>query len=263
MTESPKTNGRARVRSFVPVLCAIGVVFAGPLAGQELPTADEVIGKYVEAIGGREAHTSPVSIRSLGTISMPSMGLQGEFEVLQIAPNRMLTRVQLPGVGEILSGFDGATGWSTNPLVGAMVMQGSELAEARERADMRAALRDPAVVLERETLELGEIDGEPCWRVRLGWLSGRESIDCYSQATGLLLASEDSQTSAMGEISVTTRFSNYLEFEGMVVPTTLIQTSMGQTQEMSVQEVRIGDVSAAELEPPASIRTLLGGLGDR
>jgi hypothetical protein len=143
-----------------------------------------------------------------------------------------------------------------------MVMQGSELAEARERADMRAALRDPTMLAERETLELAEIDGEACWRERLVWLSGRESVDCYSRTTGLLLASEDSQTSAMGEIRVTTRFSNYHEFEGMVVPTTLIQTSMGQTQEMAVEEVRIGDVTAAELEPPPSIRTLLGGPGN-
>ena len=261
--EIAQEDGLARIGE---VLAAAALMMAGVLAGslqgQALPNADEVIGTYVEAIGGREAHTSHRSIRSVGSISMPGMGLQGEFEVLQIAPNEMVTRVQLPGVGEILSGFDGERGWSVNPLTGPLVLSGSELAEARERADMLAALRDRSIVPGRETIELAEVDGEACWRVKLRWLSERESFDCYSEITGLLLASEDSQTSSMGEIRVVTRFSDYREFHGMVVPTTLVQTSMGQTQEMSVRDVYVGDVDAAELAPPPSIRTLLGGTPD-
>ena len=232
-----------------------------PLAGQQLPPANEVIDAYVEAIGGRAAHTSPASIRSTGTIEMPAIGMQGEFEVLQLPPDHMLTRILLPGVGEILSGFDGENGWSVDPLMGAMVMEGQELAEARERANLLANLRDPVVVAERETVELAEYDGESCWMVRLVWISGRESFDCYSRQTGLLIASEDSQTSPMGKIEVTTRFSDYEEFHGMILPTKMVQTAMGQVQEMFVREVEIDGVDAATLAPPLSIRTLLAEPG--
>ncbi len=233
------------------------LVLTGPAWAQQLPTADEIIESYVEAIGGREAHTTPESVRSTGTIEMLALGIEGEFEVLQLPPNRMLTRVVLPGVGEILSGFDGEIGWSVNPLMGAMVMEGAELAEARERADILSGIRDVSVVPQRETVELTDYEGEACWRVRLQWISGRESFDCYSERDGLLIASEDSQTSPMGVIQVTTRFSDYREFHGMVVPTRLVQTSMGQVQEMQVREVYIGGVVPADVAPPAAIRTLL------
>ena len=176
-----------------------------PAAGQSLPAADQVIEAYVEAIGGRDAHLATESLRSTGTIEMPAMGIRGEFEVVQLPPDRIVTRIELPGVGQILSGFDGTVGWSVNPLTGPMIMEGVELAQARERASLLAGLRDPEIVPERETVETAEYDGEACWRVRLRWRSGRETFDCYSEATGLLIASEESQVSPMGEIEVTMR----------------------------------------------------------
>ena len=191
------------------------------------------------------------------------MGMQGDFEIVQMAPDQMLTRISLPGVGEILSGFDGSVGWSVNPLTGPMLMEGVELAETRERANILATLRDPVVVPQRETIELAEYDGESCWMVQLVWVSGRNSFDCYSQETGLLIASEDTQTSRMGSIEVTTRFSDYREFHGMILPTRMVQTAMGQVQEMTLREVEIDAVEIGRLAPPSSITTLLGGPNDR
>lgn len=233
-----------------------------PATAQEAPPADELIEAYVEAIGGRAAHTSPESIRTTGVIEMPAMGMQGRFEVLQLAPDRMLTRVTLPGVGEILTGFDGEVGWRVDPLVGPALMQGAELAQTRDRSNMLAILRDASIVRERETLELAESDGQPCWRVRLVWASGTESHDCYSRETGLLIESEDPQATQMGEMEVTTRFSDYEEFGSMMLPTRLVQTAVGQVQEMTVREIAVDDVDASELTPPPAIRTLLESAGN-
>jgi len=239
------------------VLCWTGA--SSPLRAQDAPPADEVIERYVEAIGGSGAHTSPRSIRTTGVVEMPGLGLQGTFEVLQLLPNRSLTRVTIPGIGEILSGFDGVAGWSVDPLTGASLMEGAELAQAQERANILATLRDRSVVTSRETIELSESEGEPCWRVRLVWASGSESLDCYSRDTGLLLASEDTEVTPMGEMVVTTRFSEYEPFYGMVLPTRLLQSALGQVQELTVGAVVLDDVDEAELAPPPAIRTLLEG----
>jgi hypothetical protein len=248
---------RVSGQALLLVLCWAGTT--APVRAQDPPPADEVIERYVEAIGGAGAHTSPRSIRTTGAVEMPGFGLQGTFEVLQLLPNRSLTRVTIPGIGEILSGFDGASGWSVDPLVGASLMQGAELAQAQERANIQATLRDESVVTSRETVELSESDGEPCWRVRLVWASGSESLDCYSRDTGLLLASEDTEVTQMGEMVVTTRFSEYEPFYGMMLPTRLVQSALGQVQELRVGAVVLDDVDEAELAPPPAIRTLLGG----
>jgi hypothetical protein len=263
MDTIPLMLGRGPTRPRAPVsLSALLVALwsgadASPVVAQEAPPAQEVIERYVEAIGGADAHTSPRSIRTNGAVEMPGLGLQGTFEVLQLLPDRSLTRVNIPGIGEILSGFDGAFGWSVDPLLGASLMEGGELAQAQERANIMATLRDASVVTSLETVGLSESDGEPCWRVRIAWASGTESLDCYSRDTGLLLASENTEVSAMGEMVVTTRFSEYEPFYGMVLPTRLVQSAMGQVQELTVAAVVLDDIEDAELSPPPAIRALL------
>ena len=246
--------------ALAPVLAmGLWALSVSPVQAQDAPPADEVIARYVEAIGGADAHTTPRSIRTSGVVAMPGLGLEGTYEVLQLLPDRSLTRVTIPGIGEILSGFDGVSGWTVDPLVGASLMEGAELAQTKERANILATTRDPSLVVSRETVELSDSDGEACWRVRLVWVSGGESLDCYSRDTGLLLASEDAEVTPMGELLVTTRFSDYEPFYGMVLPTRLVQSAMGQVQELTVNAVVLDDVEEAELAPPPAIRALLDG----
>ena len=226
---------------------------------RDLPDADELIARYVEAIGGRDAHADPTSIRTSGTMSIPGMGLEGEFELIQVPDVGSRMNSSMPGLGEIMAGFDGEVGWSLNPMAGPQLMEGAELEHMEERSRLAAPLRDPELVLERETVDEVEVDGRPCYRVRLVWASGRESFDCYSVETGRLIRSEDVQVSEMGEIPTVTDFSDYREFHGMMLPTRMVQRTMGMEQVMEIISVTVDDADADDLAPPAQIRTLLEG----
>jgi hypothetical protein len=230
-----------------------------PIHGQELPDADDLIASYVEAIGGSEAHSTPTSIRTMGTMSLPGMGIEGEFELLQLPDvgSRMISTI--PGMGQLMVGFDGEVGWSLNPMTGPQLMASEELAQMRERTLLAATLRDREVVRERETVERIQVEGEPCYRVRLVWASGRETFDCYAVDSGLLLQSEDVQVSDMGQVPTTTRYADYTDFHGMVLPTRMIQETMGMEQILEIESVVLDDAGPSDLEPPAQIQTLLEG----
>ena len=243
-----------------PVLSVAAPVFsAAAQDARDLPDADELIARYVEAIGGRDAHADPTSIRTSGAMSIPGMGLEGEFELIQIPDVGSRMNSSMPGLGEIMAGFDGEVGWSLNPMAGPQLMEGAELEHMAERTRLAATLRDPELVLERETVDEVEVDGRPCYRVRLVWASGRESFDCYSTETGRLIRSEDVQVSEMGEVPTITEFSDYREFRGMVLPTRIVQRTMGMEQVMEITSVTVDDADADDLTPPAQIRTLLEG----
>lgn len=258
---SPRPAAVARAFLVSGLLAAFPV--AGGLLAQDVPTqgelppARELIADYVEAIGGREAHAAPTSIRSSGTLSMPGLGLEGEFELLQFPAVGSRMRTRMPGVGEMLVGFDGEVGWSLNAMTGPSLMEGEELDQIRERSLLEAALRSPEVIAEAETVALAEFDEVPCWRVHLVWHSGRETHDCYAVETGLLVASQETQVSPMGDIPVLTVYGEYREFHGMNLPTRLRQTTMGMEQVMEIHEVVVDDGYPSELEPPAAIQTLL------
>lgn len=97
----------------------------------KLPSAKEVVDKYVKAIGGRDALLKYKSRVESGTIELSSMGLKGTFETSSRSDNRVVTRITLEGLGDILEGFDGTVAWSSDPVQGSRVKEGKELEQTK------------------------------------------------------------------------------------------------------------------------------------
>ena len=86
-------------------------------AAETLPDAREIVNKHIKAVGGREAILSHKSMKAVGTLSVPASGISGPIEMIQAAePNRMVLKTTVPGIGDILEGFDGSHAWSVNPM---------------------------------------------------------------------------------------------------------------------------------------------------
>lgn len=259
----PRTVRRALTRPFLlatGAALAAAPLLASPqaLIGQDLPDAETLIARFVEASGGAERFSGQSSV-TRGSLSLPAMGISGSYELVQIYPNRMRLDADLPGIGAIQSGFTGEVGWSVNPVMGPQLMEGDELVQMQEQASVAASLRGRSAIPERETVGEAEFEGQACWRVRLVWASGRESHDCFAKDTGLLLASEAVQSTPMGDVPSVSVYLDYQDFDGRMISTRMIQRVAGQEQVMTVSAVEFGDVDEARVAPPAAIRTLIGG----
>jgi hypothetical protein len=262
--ETPRSTHHSTraVPAFVLAFALISVFApATRVQAQDLPEADALIQRYVERIGGASMWAESGTI-TRGTFSIVGMGLDGDFVQVMRPPNQQRMDITLPGIGVLQQGFDGEVGWSVNPMAGAQITTGAELEQAREQTSLAASLRDPSLIPGRETLSRVEIDGEACWRVRLTWASGNVSYDCYAVESGLLLATDVTQSSPLGEIEARTVYKDYREFEGRLLPSRLVQSSAGQTVELRIREVTFEEVSPEQVAPPQVIRTLRGG-GDR
>src|SRR5262245_65576576 len=99
------------------------------------PSVDQILDKYVQAIGGRQAVEKITSRVTKGTFEVSTMGLKGELEVYAKAPNKTLRVQNLSGVGEILDGYDGKIAWSQNPMMGLREKDGAELAAVVRASD--------------------------------------------------------------------------------------------------------------------------------
>lgn len=258
-----KHLARTRLVHARPGTAALALLVALPatVTAQDLPPAQEIIDRYVAAVGGRDALLRPVSTRTVGSFSMPAMGVTGELTVLTGENDEMYTAVTIPGMGEILSGYTGEVGWSMDPMTGPRLLEGGELDAIREQTDDRYSVRDASFFTSFETVGENEYDGEACWEVAYVFTSGRESTECYSKESGLVVATVTTQESPMGSVDVVTRFSDYQRFGDLTLPTTMRQSAMGQEQVMSVDSVEFGTVEPSDLAPPAAIRTLIGSGG--
>jgi outer membrane lipoprotein-sorting protein len=98
-------------------------------------TADEVIEKYLAAIGGRAALAKATSRVSTGkvSISTPAGELTGTLEVSNKVPNKSRTLIKLDlsalGAGEMTSDqrFDGTTGYQIDTFQGNRDITGDQL----------------------------------------------------------------------------------------------------------------------------------------
>lgn len=238
---------------------ATAVLFAPVLLGaQELPEARDLMNRYVEAIGGRDAVLAGFTARAVGEYTVPGVGVSGDFELVTAAPNKMLLTIDIPGMGTVRSGFDGTIGWSVDPFQGARVLAGDELTQTSDQSNALYAVRDPSLFTSVETVEQTEISGAPCYRVRLTWQSGRESFDCYDVETGLLVATEATSASPMASGKVTTTMEDYREVGEMRMPMRIVTEVMGAQQIITFSEVEFDGIDPSIFEPPAQIRSLVG-----
>ncbi|HSJ14438.1 MAG TPA: hypothetical protein VK939_08480 [Longimicrobiales bacterium] len=237
-------------------IAAALVLAPAVLPAQELPAAADVMAKYNQAIGGEAAFAKLPGMHSTGTYAIPAMGLTGELEVFTARPNLNLVRINVAGMGEITQGYDGETAWATNPMQGPRIITGEELKQITDEAHFDSALRLIDKFQSAETVEQTEMAGQACYRVRLVWPSGRESFECYSVDTGLIVGSTAKAESEMGTVEATSLVQEYREFDGITVPTKTVIQIMGMEQVLTITAIEFVAPPATTFELPADIRAL-------
>lgn len=230
-----------------------------PLAAEEteLPDARALIERHVDAIGGREAILSPVDGTMEGQFAMPAAGMSGELTVAIRNVNQRVIRIELPGIGAIQTGFSPELAWSIDPFMGPRLIEGVEFEALAESSLPEAILRDPSIVHSAKTVGQAEFLGQPCWRVELQWRSGRTTHDCYAADSGLLIATESTEVSPMGEVQTVSLMDDYQELGGVMVATTTRVRVMGQEQLLTLTRFVTETPDPALFDLPPAIQTLL------
>lgn len=224
-------------------------------AAASLPPAATLVAKYADAIGA-EAIVKAPQITTRGGLTMAAAGINATFEMVQVAPNMMRMLTTIPGVGAIQVGFDGTAGWSVDPMQGPRLLAGKELDEVREQSDPKATGRAPELFSAMQTVADTTMGGEQCYMVKLTWKSGRETFDCYSGKSGLMVGSKSVQQTAMGAIPVTMTYSDYKKFGDFMVPTKMVQSMMGQQQVTNITAVEVAPAANVVITMPPEVKAL-------
>jgi hypothetical protein len=221
-----------------------------------LPDARTIVDRHIKAIGGREAILAHKSMHARGTMSVPSSGLTGPIDVYGLAPDRVLVKASIAGIGDIADGYDGAHAWSINPMTGPALKTGKELEQTKLDADFYSELRDPQKYT-MKTLEKTTFDGRDCYKVSVKRADGSEDFDFYDVATGLRAGSINTRETQMGTMTVSNTESGYKKFGRLTQATVVVQKIMGIEQKITLDTVEYDMVDAAVFDPPAVIKALI------
>ena len=170
------------------LITAVLVLAAMPALSQEgdVPTARQVVDRYIEAMGGEEAIRANNTMVMEGNMEMVGQGMSADIQVKAMAPDKMKMEMTIPGMGSIQSGFDGEVGWAMNPMTGPMLLEGKELSQAVRQADFYSVLHGENLYSAMTNTGSVEFEGSPCWKVELTTHDGDTITEYYNHFVCLL-----------------------------------------------------------------------------
>ena len=233
-------------------------VFAQQSAQATLPSARDIITKYIEATGGMAAFKSVTSMRAKGVFAITGQAMSGELEMMAARPNKPLTRITIKEIGgPVEEGYDGKVGWSIDPFRGPALVTGRGLAERADEAWFDAPLHGSDQVKEMTVLGREDFDGRQAYRLKVVSLRGTEQFELFDEKTGLQAGVEATRETPLGIIPTVTMFRDYQRFGQLTFPSKVVQRIMGQEQVFTFTLYEFNSVDPSVFELPAPIKALI------
>jgi photosynthetic reaction center cytochrome c subunit len=187
-------------------------------SAEKSPTADQVLAKYLEAVGG-EAAIDRVKTRSLKGTLLAGNGVSYGYEVFQSAPNKVFVVLTTPQ-GVVERAFNGTTAWEKSQR-GVRDMGDEETFYLTRYPDL---FRDTKLKEQFSRLTFAgkeKIDDKDVYVLR-GTSAGNVRERLYFDAqTGLLVRRITVTSTPIGNIPEQVDFSDYRDVDGVKMPFSL------------------------------------------
>jgi outer membrane lipoprotein-sorting protein len=200
-------------------------------------TADEIVEKYLEAMGGKE------KLASIKSVKMIAKGQQGgmEFPMTSVmeAPNKMVQSINFQGKEIVVSAFDGKEMWKTNFMT--MKPEKGET-EDSQNAAKSADFPDPFLNFKAKGYSISfegeeKIEGTDCYKIKLTkkpiMVDGKEEEDFSyyyfdKENNVIIMQKQTGKKGQMKDIILEIYMSDYQEVDGIYFAHSIIQKSNGQ-----------------------------------
>lgn len=244
------------IREIVLALCAGVAAFAQN--GDPLPTGEQVFDRYVEVTGGKAAYEARKTEYAKGTISMPAANIEGTFEAWSQAPDQAVQILQMPGIGKMQIGSNGANAWELSEVMGPRLKDGEEKADAVREAIFNLPIQWRKIFTKVETSGVEDVEGAACYKVIATTPAGRTETWFFDKSSGLAVLSKRTALTSMGPMAADSFTKEYKKFGGVLQPTLVIIKTAGQEMQLKFDQIEQNiEIPAGRFDPPAEIQQLI------
>jgi hypothetical protein len=220
------------------------------LASADLPTFDQIVEKYVQAVGGSAAFDNLRSRVMKGTVT-EGRGGTGEIEIDQSAPDRIVTITRFQN-REVSQGYNGSVAWAKSPF-GQSEIVGAELAQIRRAADIARPLKIREECQTPRVLGKSDIGGKEAFEVA-GRTDGQRVRLFLDSGTGLLLRRRVLVDTVLGAFPEQDDYSDYRKVDGIYLPFVIRHATAEAAADSTIRLTEITHntpVDASRFDPPA------------
>lgn len=186
-------------------------------------TADKVLAKYIEALGGKAKLEAVKTIKT--EMGAEMQGMQLSMTLSQMAPNKLYSNMTVPAMGGMSlleQKFDGEKASMSQQGQPAPQDMVDEL--AKEMA-ISAHLFPELIYAEKgvktKLKGIKSVKENPAYEVEVTMPSGDKSLTYYDVKSGLKVRETESQEGPNGPVSLSKDYENYKEFNGVKFPQTI------------------------------------------
>lgn len=188
---------------------------------------------------------------------LPAQGISAKMTMWR-AEGKSLAQIEIPNMGVIEEGYDGAVAWSKNPMQGARVKDGNEKEMAAYGAETNPDLNWRSLYSSATVKGTEDVKGAPAYHLELTTKGGQKMERWYDQKSGLLVKTRMVMSSPQGEIPLESFIGDYRVVEGVNTPHKIIQSVMGQEMTLAFQTIQVNQpVDAAKFALPEDVKALV------
>lgn len=242
--------------------CAVAMAASGSTtfaqATATLPSAEEVISKYVEATGGADVLKKLSSRKITGKMMIKEAGIGGSIVTMSTKDGKSYTEVDIQGIGKELQGSDGETYWAVSNLTGTRILEGAERDQLVKENDFLSDLHPEKYYKSLKVVGTEKVDGDECYKVEKTKKDGDVQTDFYSVKSGLLVKSIMPVTTPVGKLEIVTMISDYRDVDGMKVSFKSEQKlPNNMTQSITLESVEVNkDLDGEKFALPEAIQKM-------
>jgi hypothetical protein len=219
------------------------------------PTADQILAKYTEALGGSAA-IEKLKTRSMKGTWLTSDGITLGYEVYQAAPDKLYTILNTPKQGVFERGFNGQTAWEKSSR-GVRDLEGTELFYLKRYPNLFKDIKLQGQFTRLSFARKDKIDGKDVYLLVGMGVDGKGERLYFDAQTGLLVRRITSTTTVVGLIPEQVDYEDYRDVDGLKVPFTIRITAIDSfwSSTRKFTEIKLNvpvDETKFNKPPPAS-----------
>lgn len=211
---------------------------ADPKPAAALPSVDQILDKYVQAIGGKAAIEKLTTRVSKGSFEIPAFGASGTAEIYEKAPNKNVAIINVAGFGVVQEGFDGKVGWAQDPQNGLREKAGAELATAKLDAEFLKPIKIKQLYPKIVVKGRDKVGDKEVYVVEATPVESSVETWYFDTQSGLILRQDAERESPQGKQNVQVFLDNYKEVDGIKLPFSLHQITPAFTLDIKIEEVK-------------------------
>lgn len=196
--------------------------------------ADEVIAKYINAIGGADEINKLTSIVMTGDMTMQGMTL--DVTQKRMNPNLEMMDMKMNGQTVVHLAFNGQTGYQTQ-MGNKQNLSEDEINDYKENKGLVQQVFYKSDGYKLEVAGVEKVGDNDAYKIKVTSPSGTKSTEYYDTQTGYLIKEDKTIKAGGQEVQQTIEHSNYKKVGNVMLPFTnaiSVETPMG-TQDFTIQ----------------------------